>query len=82
MEATSGCNNATGVLNGDPSPTEANQVEATPGSTVQQPIIAKKKSKETEPKYVVWQFFKRVQDKNGVVVKSKCFTVLLLFMLI
>ena len=56
METTGINNNATGVPDGDPAPAEANQVEATPRSTVQQeqPLVAKKKHKETERKFDAW----------------------------
>ena len=55
MEVTSGSNNVIGVPDGNPAPIKGNQVEATPGSTIQQkqPIVAKKKCKETERKPVV-----------------------------
>ena len=31
-----------------------------------------KKRKATEPKSAVWQFFERLKDENGVVIKGKC----------
>ena len=31
-----------------------------------------KKKKEIAPKSVVWQYFKRIKDDKGVVVKGKC----------
>ena len=70
MEATSGSNNATDVPN--LAPAEANQVEATAGSTVQHEVVAKNKHKETERKSSAWKFFEPVRDTNGVVIKGKC----------
>ena len=65
LENTSGNTNATGV--------PATKMEA-PSASIQQTLIEPptKKRKEVVPKSKVWEFFERIKDDSGVVIKGKC----------
>ena len=67
MENTSGNANATSgnaVVEAPPT---------VPAAPAEQPLpVAAKKRKETERTAACWQYFEKIKDEHGVVIKGKC----------